>query len=114
MGALNLYSETSEAFTRRDRAIGAVLAAHASIALAAAGATSELRRANDELREALESRDVIGQAKGILMERHRVSADEAFDMLRRASQHLNVKLRSVAQQVADTGAFPPGSSASGR
>ena len=107
LGALNLYGTTTDAFTRRDRSVAAVLAAHASIALSAAASTSDLRRANQELREALESRDVIGQAKGILMERHRVSAEEAFDMLKRASQHLNVKLRSVAQDVADTGAFPP-------
>ena len=49
-----------------------------------------------QLEKALESRDVIGQAKGILMERERVSGDEAFEMLRSSSQHLNVKLRDVA------------------
>ena len=51
-----------------------------------------------QLREALESRDVIGQAKGILMEREKVTADDAFNMLRRASQHLNRKLRDLARR----------------
>jgi GAF domain-containing protein len=106
LGALNMYGTRPDAFTERDRAVAAVLAAHASIALAAAGSSADLQRANVEMREALESRDVIGQAKGILMERHRITAEEAFDMLRRASQHLNVKLREVAQDLADTGAFP--------
>lgn len=51
------------------------------------------------LREALTSRDLIGQAKGILMASEGVSADEAFDILRRASQRMNVKLRDVAAQL---------------
>lgn len=53
------------------------------------------------LTEALESRDVIGQAKGILMASQGISADEAFNILRRASQRLNVKLRDVAAQVVE-------------
>jgi len=52
-------------------------------------------------RQALQSRDVIGQAKGILMERRGISADEAFDVLRRASQSLNIKLTTVAQTLVD-------------
>ncbi len=59
-----------------------------------------------QLRTALESRDVIGQAKGILMARQGISADEAFDLLRRASQRSNVKLRDVAAQVV-AGAVRP-------
>lgn len=68
----------------------------------------ELRRLLDALQaevagltEALESRDVIGQAKGILMASQGISVDEAFDILRRASQRLNVKLRDVAAQVIE-------------
>ena len=53
-----------------------------------------------QLQAALESRDVIGQAKGILMARQGLSADEAFDVLRRASQRTNRKLRDVAAEVA--------------
>jgi AmiR/NasT family two-component response regulator len=51
-------------------------------------------------------RDVIGQAKGILMERRRLSAGEAFDVLRRSSQQLNLKLAEVAQHLAETGELP--------
>jgi AmiR/NasT family two-component response regulator len=49
---------------------------------------------------------VIGQAQGILMERERVTAEQAFDILRRASQHLNEKLRDVAQNLVETGESP--------
>jgi AmiR/NasT family two-component response regulator len=49
---------------------------------------------------------MIGQAQGILMERERITADQAFDILRRASQHLNIKLRDIAQQLVDTGERP--------
>jgi AmiR/NasT family two-component response regulator len=58
------------------------------------------------LRDALSTRDVIGQAKGILMATRKVDADAAFDLLRVASQALNVKLRTVAEEVARTGALP--------
>ncbi len=57
-------------------------------------ANSALRET--QLEKALESRDVIGQAKGILMEREKISADAAFEMLCTSSQHLNMKLRDVA------------------
>ena len=60
--------------------------------------TAEL--ANAHLRQALETRDIIGQAKGILMARRSISADQAFDILRRASQDLNVKIRDIASTIA--------------
>jgi AmiR/NasT family two-component response regulator len=63
-------------------------------------------RLNTRLHAALATREVIGQAQGILMERERISSSEAFDVLRRASQHLNVKLRDVAQDLVDTGEVP--------
>jgi GAF domain-containing protein len=107
LGALNLYGSEREAFSERDRSVAVVLAAHASIALSTMRSASHLRRENADLMDALASRDVIGQAKGILMERYKLSADEAFDMLRKASQHLNVKLRTIAEDVSDTGVFPP-------
>jgi AmiR/NasT family two-component response regulator len=65
----------------------------------------EERRA-DTLQTALNTRETIGEALGILMERERISADQAFDILRRASQHLNIKLREVAQDLVDTGKDP--------
>jgi AmiR/NasT family two-component response regulator len=64
--------------------------------------------AREGAQAALESRDVIGQAKGILMVQHHLSASEAFDLLRTTSQARNVKLRQLAQEVADTGALPDG------
>ncbi|MCU1451107.1 MAG: uncharacterized protein JWP02_3277 [Acidimicrobiales bacterium] len=60
----------------------------------------------DGLEEALLSRDVIGQAKGILMERLRLTPDQAFEHLRLASQHSNRKLRDLAAHVAETGQWP--------
>ena len=58
------------------------------------------------LQEALLSRDVIGQAKGILMERFHLTADQAFEQLRTSSQQLNIKLRELAANVAETGQWP--------
>lgn len=94
MGALNMYSKRPGAFDGEAEAIGAVLAAHAAVALHGA-------QAEEHLGDAVASRDVIGQAKGILMARQGVSADEAFDVLRRGSQRLNVKLRSLAERVVE-------------
>ena len=69
--------------------------------LANALAYTAATRLNDQLGEALASRDVIGQAKGILMARGAGTPNEAFDILRRASQRQNRKLREVAQDVID-------------
>lgn len=92
MGALNLYSSRTAAFDERAVAIGSILAAHAAIAMSTA-------RERDYMHTALENRDTIGQAKGILMHRDGIDADEAFEVLREASQRLNQKLREVADQV---------------
>lgn len=96
-GALNFYSRTVGGLRAEDQDAALILAAHAATAIAAVRARTagELREA--QLREALSSRDVIGQAKGILMERRGYTADEAFAVLRRTSQDLNVKLREVAE-----------------
>jgi AmiR/NasT family two-component response regulator len=64
----------------------------------------ERREAN--LHAALATREIIGQAQGILMEREHLTSVQAFDILRRASQHLNRKLRDVAQNLVDTGERP--------
>ncbi|MYW90721.1 ANTAR domain-containing protein [Amycolatopsis rubida] len=61
-----------------------------------------LRAENKQLREALDSRVVLEQAKGMLMARHEITPDEAFELLRQLSQHTNVKLRDLAAQVLDT------------
>lgn len=100
MGALNLYSKSPAAFDEDAVHMGVVFAAHASVALNAA-------QTEEELRAAIVTRDVIGQAKGILMARQHVSADEAFVILRKASQRLNLKLRDVAGTVASQAGVPP-------
>ena len=69
---------------------------------------AQLRNEVDNLLKAVESRDVIGQAKGILMERHKITAAEAFDALRSESQHSNVKVVDIARLLADTGEWPVG------
>lgn len=95
LGALNLYSKATDAFDDQAAVVGSVFAAHAAVALFSA-------LHDEQMEEALQSRDVIGQAKGVLMAREGVGPDEAFDMLRRASQRVNVKLRDVARQIADS------------
>jgi hypothetical protein len=85
---------TRGAFDGESQDIGLLFASHAAVALA--GAEHE-----EQLREAVATRDLIGQAKGILMERRGLPADQAFDVLRRASQDLNVKLRDVAATLAE-------------
>src|SRR4051794_15074152 len=92
MGALNLYSTRRHAFDDTDIALAFVFAVHAAVAMNAARQAEGLERAVD-------TRDIIGQAKGILMSREGISDDEAFDVLRRASQRLNVRLAQVAQGI---------------
>jgi hypothetical protein len=95
-GALNFWSRSPDGLDADDRDLALVLAAHAATAVAAVQGRTAAELRETQLLEALESRDVIGQAKGVLMERRGLSADEAFDVLRRTSQDLNVKLREVA------------------
>ncbi len=107
--ALNLYARLPAAFGATDRAQGQPFATLARLALDSA----EERAADGEraanLNEALRTRELIGQAQGILMERERITADQAFGVLRRASQKMNVKLRSIAETLVETGESPAGS-----
>jgi len=105
-GAVNLYATFASAFGVVDRAKGVILSSLASAALGAAHLFEDEERRIENLHSALSSREIIGQAQGILMERERIPADQAFDVLRRASQYLNVKLREVAQTLVDTGERP--------
>jgi hypothetical protein len=91
-GSLNLYARQPRAFRPAAVAVGEVLSAYCRWALDTA---MEL----EGLRAAIASRDLIGQAKGILMERHGLSAEEAFELLRTSSQDRNTKLRDVADEV---------------
>lgn len=99
LGAMNLYSRRLHAFDDEGLEIGQIFAGHAAIALA--GAEHE-----EHLRIGMNHRDVIGQAKGILMERFRLTADQAFAVLARVSQEKNRKLVDVARELTDTGAVP--------
>jgi GAF domain-containing protein len=100
LGALNLYADHPDAFDEESETVGQVFAAHAAIALSAA-------RQEQNLRAAIDKRDLIGQAKGILMERHRLTAPQAFAVLVRASSHTNRKLFDIAEELTSTGSMPP-------
>src|SRR6202034_1886355 len=106
LGALNLYARYPSAFGVADRAKGVILASLAGLAVSSARSHEDEERRADNLTNALATRELIGQAQGILMERERISSDQAFDILRRASQHLNRKLRDVAQDLVETGTRP--------
>jgi GAF domain-containing protein len=99
LGALSLYADQAAAFTDLHGRVTILLATFAALALA------EAQRA-DQLTAALINRDVIGQAKGILMERHRITADAAFGFLTRVSQAENTKLAALAAQLVATGELP--------
>jgi GAF domain-containing protein len=94
-GALNCFGLEPHAWDSDEETIGMVLAAHAAAALAAS-------REGENLQSALLTRDRIGQAKGIIMERYGVDDVRAFDMLRSLSQEANVRLIEIAQRVIDT------------
>jgi GAF domain-containing protein len=99
LGALDLYSREPDAFDEVAWRIGAILAAQASVAFRWA-------RTGEQLGEAIENRQVIGAAVGIIIERLRVTSEQAFTLLARASQETNVKVRDLAQQVVETGEVP--------
>ena len=99
LGALNLYSRSPWAFGAESEDIGRVFASHAAVALS--GAQTE-----DNLRKAMTSRDVLGQAKGILMERYRLTSDQAFHTLARASMQANRKIIDLAEELCETGNMP--------
>jgi len=106
LGALSLYARYPKAFGVIDRARGLLLASMAGFACSAARSHEDEARREENLHAALVTRELIGQAQGILIERERISADQAFHVLRQASQHLNVKLREVARDLVDTGERP--------
>jgi transcriptional regulator with GAF, ATPase, and Fis domain len=92
MGALNVYSEQPGAFDEETESIGLIFAAHSSVAWNSA-------RRDEQFRQALASRDIIGQAKGMIMERYAVDAVQAFDMLRKLSQDSNVPVTQIASDL---------------
>jgi GAF domain-containing protein len=103
LGALNIYSRSVDAFDDVQAQTAALFSEQAAIACANAEVYWRTCNLTENLREALESRDVIGQAKGILMARRGCTPDAAFEALRKASQHRNTKLREIAEQVVYLG-----------
>jgi GAF domain-containing protein len=95
-GSVSLYATDRSAFRLTDEYVARLFATQAALALA------EAHRA-DQMRQALVNRDVIGQAKGILMERHRITPDQAFALLSERSQRVNRKLVDVARRLAEAG-----------
>lgn len=98
LGALNLYATTAGAFTEESEHVGLLFASHAAIAYAAVQQMSGLVRK-------VETRQLIGQAQGILMERHKIDSLQAFEHLVRASQQSNTKLREVADRLIYSGSL---------
>jgi GAF domain-containing protein len=99
VGALNFYSRSVDAFSEDDVEVGSQFATQAAIVLANAQAYWDAHQLNQNLATAMQSRATIEQAKGILMGAQRCSADEAFQILVRASQRENRKLREVAEDL---------------
>jgi GAF domain-containing protein len=99
-GALNLFAFEPRLWDTEAETIGMVLAAHAAAAILAS-------RQGDQLQSALSTRDRIGQAKGIIMERFGIDDVRAFAMLQKLSQDSNTKLTEVAQRVIDTRSQQP-------
>jgi GAF domain-containing protein len=99
MGAINFYSSRPHVFSARSMLLAQVFASHAAVALKAAISEAGTQAA-------LESRDVIGQAKGVLMAREGLTADDAFARLRSLSQQRNQPVRDLAEDIATTGEVP--------
>jgi len=99
IGALNIYSHRAAGFADVEAATAKVVAEQAAILVANASALAGATQLNEELRNAVASREIIGEAKGIIMERQSCTRDEAFEILRRASQRENRKLRGLAEDL---------------
>ena len=106
VGSMNLYSDEPHRIGAEAREIAEVFGVVAAISLRGATGYVSASVQAEQLRVALQSRDLIGQAKGILMASLKIGPDEAFALLQQTSQHQNTKLRMVAQHVAETGELP--------
>jgi GAF domain-containing protein len=99
IGALNLYSKEPDAFDAEAASVAEIVAAHAGLAAHVSAAFFGHRALAEQLTEAIASRGVIEQAKGVIMVATRCSADDAFDVMTRVSQRSHRKLRDVAQDI---------------
>jgi GAF domain-containing protein len=102
LGALNVYGRAPDAFDPVDEALLSLFTAASSSAIVSSRSYARARDFAEQMKNALTSRAEIEQAKGVLMARHLISADEAFAMLAQESQDNNVKLRDVARSLLET------------
>jgi GAF domain-containing protein len=105
-GALNIYAREADAFDDDARSAATRFAPYAAVAV---GNMHDYQNAKDMARNlevALDTRAVIDQAKGILMERHKLTADQAFQLLVQASSRTNTKLRTIADHLVHSGELP--------
>ena len=100
-GGFNVYGTVTAGFSEEDEQLCQAFATQASIVVSNAQAYWATLELSTNLAKAMESRAVIEQAKGVLMSTRRVSADEAFDVLRQRSQQENRKLRLVAEDIVE-------------
>jgi GAF domain-containing protein len=108
-GAINVYAREPNAFDEASRTAATHFGPYAAVAAGDLHAFHSARTRADNLQAALATRGVIDQAKGILMDRHRLTADQAFQALAQMSMKTNRKLYAVADELVHTGALPPGS-----
>jgi GAF domain-containing protein len=108
-GALNIYAREPHAFDEDSRSAAQAFGPYAAVATGNMYAYQRARDMADNLQTALESRAVIDQAKGILIERHKLTPDQAFQLLAQASMSANRKVRDVADHLVHTGelSVPP-------
>jgi len=99
IGALNVYGRHEGAFGGADVRTATLFGEHVAILVDTAHALVSATQLNEQLRHAVASREIIGEAKGIIMERESCTRDEAFEVLRRASQRENRKLRDLAEDL---------------
>ncbi len=107
-GGLNIYAREPHAFTEDSRSAATRFAPYAAVAADNLHAYRSARDRADHLEIALRTRGVIDQAKGILMARHKLTADQAFQVLARMSMTTNRRLHAVAQDLVLTGELPGG------
>lgn len=99
VGALNIYARSANAFRPSDQALAATFATEASTILTAAGADLTDEEVTTRMQLALRIRQIIAQAQGVLMQQHRISEEDAYTCLRRASQTSNRPLREEAGEI---------------
>lgn len=104
--ALNLYSARPRAFDITDHAVASIFARHAANAMSAA-------KDRDQLEGALRTRQIIGIAEGMLIQRFGLTLDQSFELLRRYSQDHNIKIRVLAENLLRSGGIPESGSGSG-